>query len=238
MPIWSKISFQDRNSPLMEHLTFFYDHSIIILTSITFLSIYLILVSIFSKSYNRFFLEAQEIELFWTSIPALMLIFIAIPSLKTLYIIEERVKPIISIKVIGYQWYWRYEYSEITNTQFNSIITKRNYIRLIETSNHLIIPIKTPSRILITSKDVIHSWTIPTLGIKVDATPGRINQIFLIVNKPRVIVGQCSEICGAGHRFIPITIEAPSIKKFKNIISLSGWIKQWPLKPFYSNKYS
>jgi len=218
MPIWSKISFQDRNSPLIEHLSFFYDHSIIILTIITLICIYLIISSVISKSYNRFFLEAQEVELFWTSIPALILIFIALPSLKTLYIIEENIKPSLSIKTIGFQWYWGYEYPNSFNLKFNRILTKKNNVRLIETSNHLIIPIKTSIRILITSKDVIHSWTIPSLGVKVDATPGRINQIFIIINKPGIIAGQCSEICGAGHRFIPITLEAPSIKIFKKLL--------------------
>jgi len=222
MPIWTKISFQDRNSPLIEHLRFFHDHSMIILTFITILLIYLIRISVLSKYYNRFFLEAQEIELFWTSMPALILIFIAIPSLKTLYIIEERMKPALSIKTIGFQWHWGYEYSELSKLKFNSIVTKNNNLRLIESSNHLIIPIKTPTRILVTSKDVIHSWTIPSLGVKVDAIPGRINQIFIIINRPRIIVGQCSEICGAGHRFIPITIESPTINIFKKILTLSA----------------
>jgi len=125
MPIWSKISFQDRNSPLIEHLSFFYDHSIIILTIITLICIYLIISSVISKSYNRFFLEAQEVELFWTSIPALILIFIALPSLKTLYIIEENIKPSLSIKTIGFQWYWGYEYPNSFNLKFNRILTKK-----------------------------------------------------------------------------------------------------------------
>jgi heme/copper-type cytochrome/quinol oxidase subunit 2 len=96
-------------------------------------------------------------------------------------------------------------------------------MRLLETSNHLVIPIKTPTQILITSKDVIHSWTIPSLGVKVDSVPGRINQTLVMINRPGLIIGQCSEICGAGHSFIPISLEAPSIINFKkNIISLSG----------------
>lgn len=223
MPIWRKISFQDSNSPLIEHLTFFHDHSIIILVRITFIAIYLIFVAIISKFFNRFFLEAQEIEIFWTSIPALILIFIALPSLKTLYIIEERSSPIITIKAIGFQWHWAYEYAELSEKKFNSIITKRKIFRLLQTSNHLIIPIKTPTRILISSKDVIHSWSISSLGVKVDAIPGRINQTSILINRPGLILGQCSEICGAGHSFMPISLEAPSIKNFKTNISLGGW---------------
>jgi len=202
----------------MEHLIFFHDHRMIILTWITVLSLYLIFSSIISSNFNRFFLEAQEVELFWTIVPAIILIFIGIPSLKTLYIIEENFSPIITIKTIGYQWHWGYEYSEIENLKFNSMIIKRNLIRLMRTSNHLIVPTMTPTQILISSKDVIHSWTIPSLGVKVDAMPGRINQCSIIIKRPRIIVGQCSEICGAGHSFIPITIERPSMKLFKSNI--------------------
>jgi cytochrome c oxidase subunit 2 len=214
MPIWSRLSFQNRNSPLIEHLIFFHDHSIIILVRVTIITLHLILSSIIGKSFNRFFLEAQEIELFWTTLPALILIFIAIPSLKTLYIIEETITPNITIKTIGHQWYWSYEYSDFKQLKYDSFIVKNKLFRLIDTSNHLVIPIKTPTRILASSTDVIHSWTIPTLGVKIDATPGRINQITILSNRPGVIVGQCSEICGTNHRFIPITLERVSHKNF------------------------
>jgi cytochrome c oxidase subunit 2 len=216
MPCWSALNFQNSNSPLIEHLIFFHDHSIIILMWITILSVYLIVRSILASNFNRFLLEAQEVEMFWTIIPAFILFFIALPSLKTLYIIEENFSPIMTIKTMGYQWHWGYEYSEIENLKFDRIIIKNNLIRLLNTSNHLVIPIITPTQILVSSKDVIHSWTIPSLGVKVDAIPGRINQCLIIVNRPRVIVGQCSEICGAGHSFMPIILESPSIKLFKN----------------------
>lgn len=218
MPLWSKISFQDSNSPLMEHLIFFHDHRMVILATITIITFYLIISSAKSLSFNRFFLEAQEIELFWTSLPALILLFIAMPSLKTLYLIEENISPLVSIKGMGYQWNWGYQYSSLKDLNFSSLIIKSLSKRLIETSNHLVLPVHTPSRIVITSKDVLHSWTIPSLGVKADATPGRINQVILIINRPGILIGQCSEICGAGHRFIPISLEATSIKIFiKNI---------------------
>lgn len=220
MPCWSALNFQNRNSPLIEHLIFFHDHRMIILTCITILSLYMIIISICGISFNRFLLEAQELELFWTIIPAFILFFIALPSLKTLYIMEENFNPVMTIKSIGYQWYWGYEYSEIDNLRFNRIIIKNNLIRLINTSNHLVIPIITPVQILVSSKDVIHSWTIPSLGVKVDAIPGRLNQCLLIINRPGIMVGQCSEICGAGHRFIPIVLERPSISLFKNNLNI------------------
>lgn len=223
MPCWSILNFQNRNSPLIEHLIFFHDHSIIILMWITFLTIYLISRSVLRSNFNRFFLEAQEVEIFWTIVPAIMLIFIGIPSLKVLYMIEENFSPIITIKTIGFQWHWGYEYSEIENLKFNCIIMKNNLIRLMNTSNHLIIPSIIPVQILISSKDVIHSWTIPSLGVKVDAIPGRINQCSIIIKRSRIIVGQCSEICGAGHSFIPIILESPSLSLFKKNLFISGW---------------
>lgn len=224
MSTWLSLNFQNRNSPLIEHLIFFHDHSIIILVRVTILTLHLIYISINSPVFRRFFSEAQEVELFWTLIPALILVFIALPSLKTLYIIEEIFYPIITLKVMGYQWYWGYEYSEIDDLRFNSIIiSSLKTFRLVDTSNHLVIPFSLPIQIMITSKDVIHSWTIPSLGIKVDAIPGRINQLLLISNRPGIIIGQCSEICGAGHRFIPIIIDSIPLNHFKNLLFICGW---------------
>lgn len=216
MPIWNKIYLQDRNSPLIEHLSFFHDHTMLLICRITSLTFRIINRAAKIKNFDHFVLESHETELFWTSIPALILIFIAIPSLKTLYIIEENIRTIITIKTMGYQWFWSYEYSNLIITK-KVIATINNLsikIRSETTSNNLVIPTLTPTRILITSKDVLHSWTIPSLGIKSDATPGRINQILFNVKRPSILVGQCSEICGAGHSFIPIYIESPNIKEF------------------------
>lgn len=215
MPIWNKIFLQNRNSPLIEHLLFFHDHRVLLILSILILTFKIILTSFRTYNFNRFISESNETEIFWTSIPALILIFIAIPSIKTLYIIEENINTLISIKTIGLQWYWNYEYPNLVNrkTLSSSILTS-NKIRVETTNIRLIIPNITPTRILITSKDVLHSWTIPSLGVKSDATPGRINQVIMLIKRPRIIVGQCSEICGAGHRFIPIYLESPRIKNF------------------------
>lgn len=215
MPIWNIIGMQNRNSPLIEHLSFFHDHTIIIIIAITMLTLALIATSMKIKTFNRYILESHQTEIFWTSIPAFLLIFIALPSIKTLYIIEEIVRPILTIKAIGYQWNWAYEYSNLLKEGITSIISNTTEkIRVSTTSRNLIIPTISPTRIIITSKDVLHSWTIPSLGIKADATPGRINQCILITKRPGIIIGQCSEICGAGHRFIPIIIERPQIKTF------------------------
>jgi cytochrome c oxidase subunit 2 len=212
MPIWCKINTQNRSSPLIEQLTLFHDHSLIVLLIITIISLYALATNLYSKNYNQIFLEAQEIEIFWTAFPAFILIFIAIPSMKTLYLIEENLNPIINIKVTGFQWYWIYEYINLFIEKLNSLITSSKKSRLISSSTHLIIPQNLTTRLLITSKDVIHSWTIPSSGVKVDAIPGRINQIYINPNRSRIFIGQCSEICGAGHRFIPIILETPNIK--------------------------
>lgn len=218
MPIWTTISLQNRNSPLIEHLCFFHDHTIILIASITMLTLTIILISLASKEINRYFLESHETELFWTSLPAFLLVFIALPSIKTLYIMEELVTPLVTIKTIGYQWYWTYEYSNLIGKRVTSVIGNSLKTRLTRVSNNLVLPSIRPIRIIVTSKDVLHSWTIPSLGLKVDAAPGRINQRIIIIKRPRVIVGQCSEICGTGHRFMPIVVESPNIKTFIKII--------------------
>lgn len=141
------------------------------------------------------------------------------PSLKLIYVLDEVNSPIISIKTIGHQWYWSYEYSDFKNIEFDSYIVPINEInsynfRLLDVDNRIIIPFKSQIRIIISSLDVIHSWTIPSLGVKVDATPGRLNQIGFLCSRTGLFYGQCSEICGANHRFIPIVLESISPKYF------------------------
>lgn len=145
--------------------------------------------------------------------PSIILILIAIPSIKNLYLIEEISKPSLSIKTIGHQWYWSYEYTDKSQNEIESYI-KKNSTRLIDTDNRLILPFKTNIRILISSTDVLHSWTIPSLGIKIDAVPGRLNQTKIFIKNPGLIYGQCSEICGTNHSFMPITIESTRMKNF------------------------
>ena len=172
-----------------------------------------------NKFINRFLLQNHSIEIIWTITPILILITIAIPSIKTLYFIDELWNPFFTIKSIGHQWYWRYEYPDFNNIEFNSYIINEieniNIFRLLDVDNRIIAPFKIPIRLITTSTDVIHSWTIPSIGIKIDATPGRINQITIYSRRPGLFYGQCSEICGSNHRFIPIVLERTSIKNFK-----------------------
>lgn len=230
MITWSNILFQDANSPLIEQLIFFHDHSIIILVFITILISYFILNILYNKLSNRFWLNNQILETIWTILPIIILIFIALPSLRLLYLLDENFEPSLTIKIIGHQWYWSYEYSDF-NINFDSFIIPQNSIeintfRLLDVDNRLIIPFNINTRFLISSIDVIHSWTIPSLGIKIDAIPGRLNHIFSFINRPGLFFGQCSEICGANHSFIPICLESTNIKNFLswiNSFSLNGW---------------
>nr|BAH59362.1 cytochrome oxidase subunit II [Eulaceura osteria] len=230
MATWSNLNYQNSASPLMEQIIFFHDHTLIILIMITILVSYLMLSLFFNSYINRFLLEEQMIELIWTILPAITLIFIALPSLRLLYLLDELNNPLITLKSIGHQWYWSYEYSDFSNIEFDSYMISSpesiNNFRLLDVDNRIILPINNQIRILITATDVIHSWTVPSLGIKVDANPGRLNQTSFFINRPGLFFGQCSEICGANHSFMPIVIEGISIKNFINWInnySLDDW---------------
>lgn len=224
MATWSNLGLQDSTSPLMEQLNFFHDHTILILIIITILVGYLIIILFFNNFTNRILLHGQTIEIIWTVLPAIVLIFIALPSLRLLYLLDEINLPSLTLKTIGHQWYWRYEYSDFLNIEFDSYITPSNELnnnsfRLLDVDNRIILPSNNQIRILISAADVLHSWTVPSLGIKVDATPGRLNQTNFFINRPGLFYGQCSEICGANHRFIPIVIERIPTKFFIKWIS-------------------
>nr|AAT97369.1 cytochrome c oxidase subunit II [Cladotanytarsus aff. mancus 3TE] len=227
MTTWASLGLQDSNSPVMEQLNFFHDHSLLILILVTTLVGYLMFMLFFNKLNHRFLLHGQTIEVIWTILPAIILLFIAFPSLRILYLLDEINKPTISLKSIGHQWYWSYEYSDFNNVEFDSYMIPSNEMnldsfRLLDVDNRTILPTNNQIRILVTATDVIHSWTVPSLGIKVDANPGRLNQTNFYMNRPGLFYGQCSEICGANHSFMPIVIESvPSnyfIKWIKKMI--------------------
>jgi cytochrome c oxidase subunit 2 len=216
---WGQILFQDAASPIILQLISFHDHTLIILTLVITVVTYAIIIICINKYSNRYLLEAQQIETVWTILPAIILLFLAIPSLRLLYLTDEVSNPNITIKTIGHQWYWRYEYTDFINIEINSYIiqtrdlSKGDY-RLLETDNQIVLPINIEVRILVTAADVIHAWTVPAIGVKVDAVPGRLNQLGFTPNIPGIYYGQCSEICGANHSFIPICIEIVNLKYF------------------------
>ena len=136
----------------------------------------------------------------------MVLVAIAIPSLRLLYIIDDIGTPSMTVKSVGHQWYWSYEYSDFFSSEIDSYMVP-SPLRLLDCDNRLLLAAQTPIRVLVTSADVLHSWTVPVLGIKADAVPGRLNQLSLFRDRAGVFFGQCSEICGRNHRFIPIAVE-------------------------------
>nr|AUR43707.1 cytochrome c oxidase subunit II [Lasioderma serricorne] len=219
MATWQMLSSQDGMSPLMEQLLFFHDHTMMILILITMMVGYLMISLFFNKFNYRFLLEGQLIELIWTILPAIILLFIALPSLRILYMLDEVNNASLTIKTIGHQWYWSYEYFDFKNIEFDSYMIPINEMldfnfRLLDVDNRLVLPMNSKIRLMVTATDVIHSWALSSLGVKIDATPGRLNQTSFFINYPGLLYGQCSEICGSNHSFMPIVIESVSIKNF------------------------
>jgi len=219
MSLWGQWGFQDAGSPLIEELIFFHDHAIMILVIIIVLVTYAAISLMLNKYTCRSLVEGQEIETVWTIIPAVILVFLALPSLRLLYLLDEVGDCGLTVKTIGHQWYWSYEYSDFLSIEFDSYIIPTNELepgdfRLLDVDHRVVLPTQTDVRILITSDDVIHSWAIPSLGVKADAIPGRLNQLSFYVKYPGVFYGQCSEICGANHSFIPIVLEAVPLENF------------------------
>nr|UYS78270.1 cytochrome c oxidase subunit II [Blattella foliolata] len=220
----ANMNLQDSASPIMEQLIYFHDHALMIILMILTVVSYMMILLIVNTFINRLLLEGQMIEVAWTIAPAIILIFIALPSLRLLYLMDEINNPAVTLKTIGHQWYWSYEYSDFQKVEFDSYMIpqnelKNNEFRLLDVDNRATLPMNTFIRIIITAADVLHSWTVPSLGVKADATPGRLNQTSFLINRPGLFYGQCSEICGANHSFMPIVIESISINKFINWIS-------------------
>nr|AIS86054.1 cytochrome oxidase subunit II [Timema podura] len=221
MSTWANLSFQNSASPIMEQLIFFHDHAMMILTMVVMMVLYLMWTLMENKQINRNLLEGNTIEIVWTITPAIILLFIAIPSLRLLYLIDEISNPFITLKTIGHQWYWSYEYTDFNKIEFDSYMipsneSQANNLRLLNVDNHTVLPSNVYIRVMVTAADVLHSWAMPSLGIKVDGTPGRLNQTSTMINRVGLFFGQCSEICGTNHSFMPITVESVTIMSFLN----------------------
>nr|AOI20237.1 cytochrome c oxidase subunit II [Pseudogastromyzon changtingensis tungpeiensis] len=217
----TQLGFQDAASPVMEELLHFHDHALMIVFLISTLVLYIIVAMVSTKLTNKYILDSQEIEIVWTVLPAVILILIALPSLRILYLMDEINDPHLTIKAMGHQWYWSYEYTDFESLGFDSYMIPTQDLspgqfRLLETDHRMVIPMESPIRILVSAEDVLHSWAVPSLGVKMDAVPGRLNQTAFIAARPGVFYGQCSEICGANHSFMPIVVEAVPLTHFEN----------------------
>lgn len=217
-----QIGFQNIGSYGMEEVVFFHDEIMYFITLIIVFVLWLIVRALSTRLYNRYLYEGVTIETIWTLIPAVILILIAFPSLKLLYMMDEVLSPRITIKVIGQQWYWVYEYSDYQpGITFDSYMIATSDLdmdnirpRLLAVDNPFKVPVQTEIRLLVTGGDVLHSFAIPSMGIKVDAVPGRLNQMGFIAKRHGVFFGQCSEICGANHSFMPIQLEVVSMEDY------------------------
>nr|YP_010001057.1 cytochrome c oxidase subunit II [Lepidothrix coronata]QOD96995.1 cytochrome c oxidase subunit II [Lepidothrix coronata] len=220
----SQFGFQDASSPIMEELIEFHDHALMVALAICSLVLYLLALMLMEKLSSNT-VDAQEVELVWTILPAIVLIMLALPSLQILYMMDEIDEPDLTLKAIGHQWYWSYEYTDFKDLSFDSYMLPTTdlplgHFRLLEVDNRIVIPMESPIRIIITADDVLHSWAVPSLGVKTDAIPGRLNQTSFITTRPGVFYGQCSEICGANHSFMPIVVESAPLAHFENWSSL------------------
>nr|WNH21806.1 cytochrome c oxidase subunit II [Bryx dunckeri] len=221
----SQLGLQDAASPLMEELHHFHDHAMMITFLISILVLYIIVVTVTTKLTNKFLLDSQEIEIIWTVLPAIILTLIALPSLRILYLMDEVISPHLTVKTVGHQWYWTYEYTDYEDLSFDSYMIPTQDLttgqfRLLEADHRMVVPVESPIRVLVSAEDVLHSWAVPSLGVKMDAVPGRLNQTFFIPSRPGVFYGQCSEICGANHSFMPIVVEAVPVEHFQNWAAL------------------
>lgn len=225
MAQYTQLGLQDAASPLIEELLHFHDHALIIITLISAFVLYIILTMVTAKTTDKYILDSQEVEIIWTVLPAIILVLIALPSLRILYLLDEINDPHLTIKAMGHQWYWSYEYTDYEDLGFDSYIVPTQDLtpgqfRLLEADHRIVIPVESPIRVLVSAEDVLHSWAVPSLGVKIDAVPGRLNQVAFVASRPGVFFGQCSEICGANHSFIPIVVEAVPLEHFENWSSL------------------
>jgi cytochrome c oxidase subunit 2 len=172
------------------------------------------------------FTHKPVLEVIWTIVPVIILISILIPSWQLIYYQERTTKPEMTLKVTGYQWYWGYEYPDQGGVNFLSnyihdkdIDPAKGQVRLLSVDNPVVVPVETNIQVLVTAADVIHSWSVPAFGVKMDAVPGRINETWMRITKPGVYYGQCDQLCGANHSFMPIEIRAVSKEDFQ------AWVK-------------
>jgi len=225
-----QLGLQDPATPIAEGMANFHDYLMFFIVVIgVFVCYFLCQIIInFSEENNvnvQKFIHFSVLEFIWTVIPAIILLFISIPSFALLYSLDELIEPTLTLKVIGHQWYWSYEYSDCLHFPTTESVNFDSYMiatsdltkgtfRLLEVDNRVVLPIQTHIRLLVTSADVLHSWAIPSFGIKIDACPGRLSQGSLLIKREGVFYGQCSEICGINHGFMPIVIKTVSIDTF------------------------
>jgi cytochrome c oxidase subunit 2 len=229
-----QLGFQDAATPMMQGIIDLHHDIFVFLVIILIFVIWMMSRALWHFHYKQNpiperVVHGTTIEIVWTIFPSIILMFIAIPSFALLYSMDEVVDPAITIKAIGHQWYWSYEYSDYNSSDEQSLAfdsymipedeLELGQLRLLEVDNRVVVPAKTHLRMIITSADVLHSWAVPSLGIKCDAVPGRLNQASIFIKREGVYYGQCSELCGTNHAFMPIVVEAVSLDDYVSWVS-------------------
>lgn len=228
---WQRL-FQDPATPIREGvINLHHDIRFIIIVIVVFVSYRL------ARALRLFMgnpaptntVHGETIEIVWTVTPAFILMCIGVPSFTLLYSRDEVIDPAVTLKAIGHQWYWTYEYSDYATEDGNSIVfdsyripeedREDGGLRLLEVDNHVVLPANTHIRVLVTAADVLHCWAVPSLGVKIDACPGRLNQVARYIKREGTFYGQCSEICGVNHGFRPIVVDAVTEDKYLDWIA-------------------
>jgi cytochrome c oxidase subunit II len=220
-----QMNFQPAASPVMNMIESLHNLLLFIIVAISAFVLGLLGYACLRYRANRNQMASRRthnsvLEIAWTAIPVLILVVIAIPSFKLLYFMDRAVNPEMTLKAIGHQWYWSYEYPDNGNFTFDAYMIadqdlQEGQPRLLAVDNRVVLPVDTDVRVLTTATDVIHSWAMPALGVKMDAIPGRLNETWLRIEQPGIYYGQCSELCGDYHGFMPIEIEAMSKSDFE-----------------------
>ncbi|MFO1189474.1 MAG: cytochrome c oxidase subunit II [Alphaproteobacteria bacterium] len=223
-PVPWEMKFQPAATPVMEFITNFHNGLLILISIITLFVMGLLLVVIVrfnakanpnpsTKTHNTL------LEVVWTVVPVIILVVIAVPSFRLLYFMDRAPDADMTVKAIGHQWYWSYEYPDHGNFGFDALMIpdsdlKAGQPRLLTADNAVVVPVNTKVRLLTAAEDVIHAWAIPSFGVKIDAVPGRTNETWFQVTREGTYYGQCSELCGVNHGFMPIQVEVVSKEKF------------------------
>jgi cytochrome c oxidase subunit 2 len=229
-----QLSFQDPATPVMQGIIDLHHDVVFFLIVILVFVMWMLARTLQHFHYTKNpipekIIHGTAIEIAWTITPSLILILIAIPSFALLYSLDEVVDHAVTVKAIVHHWYWSYEYSDYSQSDEESINfdsymipdddLELGQLRLLEVDNRVVVPVNTHIRMIITAADVLHSWAVPSLGIKCDAVPGRLNQVPLFIKREGIFYGQCSELCGANHAFMPIVVEAVSLENYVSWIS-------------------
>lgn len=228
-PYQWQLGFQEPASPVAEQISHFHNILMIVLAAIALLVMVLLIYVMLRFNEKRNPVPSKTthhtmLEVVWTLIPAFIVVCIMIPGAKLIYFSDRTPDAEMTIKVVGHQWYWSYEYPDHGNFAFDSRMVptaelEPGQLRLLEVDNRVILPVDTNIRILLTSTDVLHSWAVPAFGIKTDTVPGKLNETWVRINKEGTYYGQCSELCGIDHGFMPIAVDAVSKEKFNEWVS-------------------